>query len=264
MSLSPRGRLPHTFGSSPEDAAHQRHAIAAVLQAGLQTLRHFAPGLQDPLEAELLGSDAASIWWAPSSETDTQGEEFEQRVGRAYATALEGQGDPPALAALRALQLGGSNGIASAAAEAADRLAGTGVADPPWWPAPPPRCVRAARIVWVDDGRAHLLALELQRDQARWTLGMLVLDDRSGVACDLRIFPDLDELQAKLRPDPATDPSGIRVLQGIDPAVARDEMRQAIERTDLLGTTNDGHGYVALRGLTQRWLAALDSSEPPR
>lgn len=249
----------------PTDEDGTFQTVASVLRAAMEVLRKTAPGLTDPLQAEMLGSDAAGIWWSPTSEPGAGGAELERRVGRAYSGYLEHQADRSSLAALRALQLGGSDEICGTARAAAERLVRGGVADPAWWAAAtvPLRPVRAVRFSEDDDpNRPGVLFLEFERAGRQQTLGMLVGVERIGVISGVGVFTGIEALESTFRG--AAEASGARdsCLRPVTVANARDEMLRAIERTDLLGPLEDTcRGYTGHRGLAQRWLEIAGTYE---
>ncbi|EHN10503.1 hypothetical protein PAI11_26100 [Patulibacter medicamentivorans] len=211
----------------------------------------------DPLDASLLGSRACGVWWSPGTETVAPGVVVERRVGRCYAAVLERQGDAVSLAALRALQLGGSNGVVPEARAAGDRLAATGVDEPSWWLGDArPRARRGARLCW--EAGAHRFTsflLETEHLGLVVTLGVAAQQDRSGVAGDVALFADLDWFGEALR---EAHDEGPRLERATVSSVCR-QIRRTIERTDLLGTgdppgqCDPERDYAALRGLAQRW-----------
>ncbi|MBF6619543.1 MAG: hypothetical protein ITG02_04870 [Patulibacter sp.] len=233
--------------------------VDAVLMSSVETLCAAAIATADPLVAEALGSDASGIWWMPSGVYGAPGADFERRIGHAYAAALDLRGGTEALAALRALQVGGAPGIADAVAPTAARMAGRGVADPSWWHSVCGlRAVRAAELSAADDGhRSRITFVELERRGTRMTLGVLTDAGAAGVAASIGVFESLDRIRAALRtgsPGRSSD-AQLRPLPVPD---ARHRVLRAVERTDLLGTTDDhGPGYVAFRGLALRWMAVV-------
>lgn len=258
-STSPRRPGQDLDPSRPSTAAWKAHVTTTIVHATLDALVDAAPAVTDPLAAELLGSDACGVWWAPVAESDASPAEREELIGRAYAAHLEELAHPSALAALRALQLGGADGVVGEVAAAASRLAAAGIAEPSWWPdAPRLRPLRGARLSWSDDGHRYTsLLLEVDRAGDVVTLAVATLDDHSGVIGDVLLFSDLDGFGRVVG-----DPAGGRRLEwmGVGPVQAR--IRRAIDRTDLLGTgdppgsSEPEVGYVALRGVAQRWSAA--------
>jgi hypothetical protein len=255
----PRQPLPGLEAAGPGAAAWKVHATSAVVHATLSALLDCAPAVGDPLAAELLGSDACGVWWSPAEESDVGPAERERLVGRTYAAHLEELGDARALAALRALQLGGSDGVVPEVAAAARRLAATGIPDPAWWAdADRIAVLRGARAWWVDDGhRFTSVLLEVDRAGDVVTLAVATLDDAAGVVGDVLLFADLDGFERVIHE--GTDD---RRLEWLSPTTAQRRIRRAIERTDLLGvgdppgSSQPEVGYVALRGLAQRWSVA--------
>ncbi|MDO9406770.1 hypothetical protein [Patulibacter sp.] len=240
----------------PSASAWKAHATATIVHATLEALLDTAPAVSDPLAAELLGSDACGVWWAPADEADVAPAEHEHLVGRTYAAHLEQLATPAAVAALRALQLGGSDGVVPEVEAAAERLVESGLPEPPWWPdAGRIAALRGARLSWDDDGHRYTsLLLEVDRAGDVVTMAVATLDDCAGVIGDVLLFSDLDGFGAVVD-DPADD----RRLEWLDVPAVQGLIRRAIDRTDLLGTgdppgTSEPEvGYVALRGLAQRW-----------
>lgn len=257
MSLpSPEGPLPSSRPPINEPAWRLR-ATEAIAEGAIETLRELVTDVGDPLDASLLGSRACGVWWSPGTETVAPGVVVERRVGRCYAAVLERQGDAVSLAALRALQLGGSDGVVPEARAAGDRLAATGVDEPSWWLGDaPPRARRGARLCW--EAGAHRFTsflLETEHLGLVVTLGVAAQQDRSGVAGDVALFADLDWFGEALR---EAHDEGPRLERATVSSVCR-QIRRTIERTDLLGTgdppgqCDPERDYAALRGLAQRW-----------
>jgi hypothetical protein len=264
--MSFRWRAPSSIGPTPggPEGAWRTYVTATIVHGTLQALLDAAPVVHDPLAAELLGSDACGVWWAPAARAELAPAEHELLVGRTYAAHLEERGDPDALAALRALQLGGCDGVLDPVTAAADRLADAGIREPTWWEAAP--CIearRAARLGWVDDDRAYTsLLLEVDRAGEVVTMAVATVDDAAGVVGDLLLFSDLDGFV-----DLALESGEDRAFTWLGVPEAQAEIRRSIVRTDLLGTgrppgsSEPEAGYVALRGLAQRWSRA-PSSQP--
>ncbi|MEV4422639.1 hypothetical protein AB0L40_22085 [Patulibacter sp. NPDC049589] len=260
-STSPRRSSTRPVG--PSEAAWKAHATATIVHATLEALLDTAPSVTDPLAAELLGSDACGVWWAPADEADTSPVERERLVGRAYAAHLEERADDRALAALRALQLGGSDGVVPEVAAAARRLAATGVREPRWWAhAHRLTPLRGARVSWADDGQRYTShVLEVDRAGDVVNLAVATLDDRAGVIGDVLLFSDLDGFGRVVASD-----QDDRALEWLGVGTVQARIARAIERTDLLGTgdppgsSEPEVGYVALRGLAQRWSSAPTTS----
>lgn len=237
--------------------------VDAVLTASIEVLCERSVTVTDPLCGELLGSDASGIWWMPSCAYGAPGADFERRIGYAYATALDLRGGPDALAALRALQAGAAPGIAAAVAPTAERLAGRGIADPPWWGrAGGLRAVRAAEMSADDDGhRTRIVLVEVERNGVLMTLGVLTDADAAGVAASIAVFDALDPVRDALG---ATVPPGTLddVVRPLPLEEARQRVLRAIERTDLLGTADHyGPGFVGFRALALRWMEAIVPEE---
>lgn len=244
--------------ATPSTAAWKAHVTTTIVHATLEALTDAAPTVGDPLAAELLGSDACGVWWSPAEEADSAPAERERLLGRAYAAHLEELGSPAALAGLRALQLGGADGVVPEVAAAAERLAAAGTAEPRWWPeAHRITPLRGARVSWTDDGHRYTsYVLEMDRAGDIVNLAVATLDDCSGVIGDVLLFTDLDGFKRVVE-----DADEDRHMEWMGVGSVQARISRAIDRTDLLGT---GHppgssepevGYVALRGLAQRWTA---------
>ncbi|MGX6446857.1 hypothetical protein ACVU7I_02135, partial [Patulibacter sp. S7RM1-6] len=106
----------------PSEAAWKAHAVAAIVHGSLERLLDLLPDVEDPLGAELLGSDVAGIWWAPGDERDTAMRTSERLAARSYVAHLEELDEDRALAALRVLQAGAGGGWTPEVAGAAERL----------------------------------------------------------------------------------------------------------------------------------------------
>lgn len=265
MSSTSRESSPPGGGrTGPAAAAWRAQATATVLHATLESLLETAPEARDPLAAELLGAEAAGVWWSPASESQVAAVEFERLVGRAYAAHLEELHHAAALAALRALQIGGSDGMLPDVTAAADRLASAGIPDPAWWDdAPRIRVLRGAHVSWRDDGHDFTsLLLEVDRAGSVVTMAVATVDDCSGVVGDILLFSDLDGFAAVVR-----DPDGDRRLRWAGVGAIQSRIRSAIDRTDLLGVGDPPGssayeaGYVSYRALAQRWADAPDADE---
>lgn len=266
MSSIPRDHHPGDGRAGPAGAAWRAQATATVVHATLEALLDAAPAVTDPLAAELLGAEAAGVWWSPAGESLVAIAEHERLVGRAYAAHLHDLGDAPALAALRCLQLGGSDGMLAEVERAAGRLAAVGVPEPGWWDrADDVRALRGAHVSWRDDGHDYTsLLLEVDRAGVVLTMAVATLDDCSGVVGDVLLFTDLDGFA-----DVVLDPVDGRRLHWTPPGDVQRRIRHAIDRTDLLGvgdppgTSPPEVGYVGLRSLAQRWSDAPAAHPDP-
>ena len=266
MSSIPRDHHPGDGRAGPAAAAWRAHATASIVHATLEVLLDAAPSATDPLAAELLGAEAAGVWWSPAGESLVAIAEHERLVGRAYAAHLAELADAPALAALRSLQLGAGDGMVPEVRSAADRLAAGGVPDPGWWSAADDlEALRGAHVSWRDDGHDYTsLLLEVDRAGIVLTMAVATLDDCSGVVGDVLLFTDLDGFADVVR-----DPVDGRRLHWCAPAAIQRRIRHAIDRTDLLGvgdppgSSRPEIGYVGLRSLAQRWSDAPSAGGPP-
>lgn len=231
--------------------------VDAVLTASIEVLCERSSATTDPLHGELLGSDASGIWWVPSCAHGAPGCEFERQIGVAYATALDRRGGADALAALRALQAGAAPGIAAAVGPTAERMAARGYADPPWWRrAGGLRARRAAEMSGDDDAhRTRIVLVELERGGVPMALGVLTDAAAAGAAASIAVFEGLDPVRETLR---AAGPPVDELIRPLPVPDARRTVLRAIERTDLLGTSErHGPGFVGFRALALRWMAAI-------
>ncbi|MGE4429000.1 MAG: hypothetical protein AB7G37_21310 [Solirubrobacteraceae bacterium] len=231
------------------------------------SLRRWAARVDSPMAGELLAS--AAVAWPP--EPRVTADAADRRHGPRMVDALAADADGPALAALRALQLGATDPIASAAAEAARRLVAEGAPEPGWWPDVPvepaagPRCpvpdvawgadaLRAtdARIGRAVDGDPlRLVVIEFRgRGEPVHTLAGVVAPE--GVLSGLQIVgPVRTFVQALPRaPDPAA--MDLRRAAVHDAAAL---LGRSLAATDARGDDDARAACAELRGLAQRRLA---------
>ncbi|WP_210492105.1 hypothetical protein [Patulibacter sp. SYSU D01012] len=262
MSTSPRPRPaePRLPDAPPSEAAWKVDAVTAIVHGSLERLLDVVPEVDDPLGAELLGSDVAGIWWAPGAERDQGMRASEALVARSYAAHLEQLGDDRALAALRCLQAGAGGGWTDELAGAATRLADRGRREPPWWTAARERRpAHGGELRWTVHGRElTLLLLQIADPYGGVTLVPIVDGGADGVIADILLVTELDGLIDYLAGHGQVGPS----ITWTSPARAAERTREAIARTDLIGVaapppgSEREIGYVGLRGVLQRWTEA--------
>lgn len=90
------------------------------------------------------------------------------------------------------------------------------------------------------------------------TLGVLTDADASGVAASVDVFQPLDRVRDALSTVCPDGSSLDELLRPIPVSEARRRVLRAIERTDLLGTSDrHGPGFVGFRGLALSWMATI-------
>ncbi len=87
--------------------------------------------IDDPFEGELWASSILGSFYKLPIPLDAR-DQVERSIGPAIVDAAERAGDPPALAVLRAFGAVADGPTAALAADAGDRLAASGVAEPSW------------------------------------------------------------------------------------------------------------------------------------
>jgi hypothetical protein len=249
----------------PSHAAWKIDAVTAIVHGSLERLLDLVPEVEDPLGAELLGSDVSGIWWAPGDERDVPIEESERLVARSYAAHLEELDDDRALGALRVLQVGAGGGWTAEVAPVADRLTGRGRREPAWWPgARARRPYRGGQLRWLGDGREFDLHL-LQTTDPFGGITLAAVADRGagGVVADVLLVTEINGLLEYL--ETYGDAPG--EIDWASAARAGARVRDAIARTDLVGVgtpppgSEPEAGYAALRGVLLRWAdLAVDAS----
>ncbi|MCK9248745.1 MAG: hypothetical protein M0P31_07175 [Solirubrobacteraceae bacterium] len=248
--------------SGPLDATRD-DPVPSVVAA----LRRWAPRVGGPLAAEVLASTTVGRWPARTPDPVVA------RYGTRTARRLLAAADPPALAALRALQLGGPDGVAPAAAAAAARLAAAGVAEPDWWPDPPatPRggvglvapdaawgadALRAtgARVGHPADGSARRVVLVEFRGRGEPVHAVAAVIAPDGVATGLQIVGSLASFAAALPDDP--DPAAMQ-LPDERPSDAARRIARALGATAGRGSDADRAACDELWGFVERRLATV-------
>jgi hypothetical protein len=201
--------------------------------------------LEDALEAECWASELISMWRGRQLvDGDAEGVFLP-----AFIRALERKGSPKSLATLRALGAVGSESHARKARAAADRLAGRGVAEPPWAGQlghAKPVAAELMREEAFDDGVSVLIEFA-PPDGERHTLGIYIDHNLGGLVKDAFLAGPLDEVRGKLS-SRAHNGVGL-ALRTLDPAEARARIETGLYMLDHTFDPPVDDDVHALRGL---------------
>jgi len=195
-------------------------AALAVAAAG-------EPG--DALEAEQWISGLVGTWQVgPIPDPDA-----DRLFGAGFVLALEHLGGSGALAILRALAVVGRESYASLAHRAADRLAGTGVPEPPWSEglgrARPVQAMLMCDDDGLDDGVSVMVEFTAPGVEPH-TLGVYIDHNMGGLVKDVFVAGPLASVRKRLeRSAPDRDRLALREL---DLAEARARVQDALEILD--------------------------------
>ncbi|MDX8152114.1 hypothetical protein SK069_10955 [Patulibacter brassicae] len=224
-------------------------AAAAMLCDGIREVDdHFA--------AQLVASEVVGTWWSPVGVQDDAAPARLRRAARALLARLGDRPDDTALAAVRALQVGGGPEWSMPASAVARRLCAAGCAEPVWWPPGPARVGHCFDLTWaMPEGRYEVLVLELLHGAL--PLSLAVLLDPEGAVGDVLLVVE----PAELLDLPVEEGGQVEGdARWRTPAELGARLRAAIDRTDLLGVGAaprfvPGSGYPPLRGLLRTWVA---------
>ncbi len=167
MTQEPQDEPFRSLFDDPElEAVFARSSPADTLAAVLTEARMVLAEIDNPLDAELWGSDIVAALGSGGAQAD------------AIVAAAEQSGTPEALATLRVLGAVGSPQLRAAATAGADRLAALGISEPAWAtsigaPTPGPcwsygdargQQEAVTMSFWYAD-RGHVVSVLLDRDQ---------------------------------------------------------------------------------------------------
>ncbi|MGX6449468.1 hypothetical protein ACVU7I_15595, partial [Patulibacter sp. S7RM1-6] len=132
--------------------------------------------------------------------------------------------------------------------------------EPAWWPeARRRRPARGGTLAWTaDDRRLELLLLQTADPYGGVTLAPVVDAGADGVVTDVLLVTELDGLLDYLAGHGDVGPE----IAWRETSEVADRVRDGIARTDLIGVgdpppgSEPEAGYVALRGVLQRWAEA--------
>ncbi len=214
-------------GPSPEALAAE---LAGEIAAGA---RQSVPDVEGALDAELFASWLVSTW--AISAGAVMHVDPEEEIGLRVVTALERAGDARALAVLRAAAAVGSERLAGASRDAADRLAASGVAEPPWSEALGAAQARRAVLIRdaVFDDAANVLVEFERPEHPSYAVGVLIDHNLGGIAKDLLVGSSIDEYREAMNrvPDEVAGTGQLR-FDEIELGEAAARCREALWRTE--------------------------------
>jgi hypothetical protein len=198
--------------------------------------RHARRGISEvegSLDAELFASWLVSMWkLGPAALIDA---DPEAEIGVRVVAAVERAGDARALAVLRAMEVVGSEQVASASAAAAARLAEAGVAEPEWCGGLGAAQARRALIMRdavFDDAINVLVEFERPAHEP-YLIGVLIDHNLGGIAKDFLVGPNLGEIEDSLASAPTeVAGTGELRLEDVELAEAAARSREALWRTE--------------------------------
>jgi len=207
-------------------------------------------GLDDPVDAELWGSDLigalASSAAGQASLTNT--------LAGSLVPAAEAAATPEALALLRVLAAVGAPPLRAAAGEAAARLSAHGVGDPPW-----ARTIGAPQVLscwhYADvGGRQESLTMTFGYGERQHAVCVLIDHGRGGKIRDTWVAKGAG-LRADAEREAGRDP--LLVFELIDAAGARRRLERAIGAGECPEQPDQVDGVVAHRALLRARLDLL-------
>ena len=208
----------------------------------------------DALDAEQWASALVGTWQVgPMPEPDA-----DRLFGVGLVLALERIGDPGALAALRALAAIGEESYAPRAHQAADLLAGAGVAEPPWLTGLGRAEPVAALVMCEDDGFDDGLSVMVEfatPGAESHTLGIYIDRNLGGLVKDAFVAGPLASVREQLeRHGPGRHGLALREL---DLAQARVRVQDALEILDHTFDPPVDEDVRALRALMRARIRTL-------
>ena len=219
-------------------------ASSVVLSEARQVLAH----LRQPIDAELWGSDMIGALSGHATGGARAGVEAEvmAELATSLVPAAERDGTPEALALLRILGAIGSPELQAAAANAARRVAGQGVADPDW--AGVIGSPTVGRCWHYSDvgGRQESLTVSFGYGEAEHALSVLIDHGRGGKIKDAWA-DDAAGLLDKTWMAAQTDP--LIVFEMIERGEARVRLTQAVAAGECPGKPDEVDDLTAHRAL---------------
>jgi hypothetical protein len=206
--------------------------------------------VHEPVDAELWGSDMIGALSAGDSESDVMA-----KLATSLVPAAEEEGSPEALALLRIFAAVGTPELRSAAGEAAERVAASGVPDPEW-----------AAVVGSPDvgkcwhysdigGRQESVTMTFGYGKSEHALSVLIDHGNGGRIKDVWVG-DATGLLDKTWLAAESDP--LVIFESIEPDDARDRLERAIsagESPDKPDQADDLTAHRALLHARMRFLA---------
>ena len=227
-------------------------AFGVVLSEAHDVLAH----INGPVDAELWGSDMIGALSAGAGESDVMA-----ALTTAVVPAAEESATPEALALLRVLGALGAPELRATAAEAAGRLAATGVPDQPWAATIGSPTVGASWHYSDIGGRQESVTMTFGYGNAEHALSVLIDHGKGGRLKDIWVG-DAAGLLDKTFLAASSDP--LVVFEPIDAADARERLEQAISAGESPEKPDQAADLVAHRALLNarmRFLAEATTAE---
>ena len=220
----------------------------------LTEARQVLGGLDDPVDAELWGSDLIG---ALASSAVGQGSLMDT-LTKSLVPAAEAAATPEALALLRVLAAVGSPALRAAAGQAAARVGARGVADPSW-----AGVIGAPRVgdCWhyADvGGRQESLTMTFAYGDRQHAVCVLIDHGRGGTIKDTWVVAKAAGLRAETEQAAREDP--LVVFEMIDAAGAARRLKQAIGAGERPEQPDQVDDVVAHRALLHARLELLVSA----
>lgn len=218
--------------------------------------------LADGLDAQLWASSLVATWsFGPLLPPDFDPDEV---FGIGLVNALEDAADSAALATLRALAAVGSERLAAASTEAADRLARSEIAEPGWaaeLAAARPCRATVMRDPVFDDGVS--VFVEYERSGAEpYSVATLIDHNLGGIAKEVLVGGSIAEITGLLSKAPAEVRGGGRMeLVEIEVELAGARMREALWRTERTLDAPVGEDFASLRAIADAHARAIPGAD---
>jgi len=222
-------------------------ASNVVLREAREVLAH----VNNPVDAELWGSDMIGAL----SGDGTGGTDVMTELTASLVPAAEESATPEALALLRILAAIGSPALKRAAAEAAERVTATGVADPDWAPAIGSPTVGRCWHYSDVGGRQESVTVSFGYGDAEHALSVLIDHGQGGKIKDAWVDSAeglLDKTWMAAENDPLV------VFEPIEAADARARLERAVAAGECPGKPDEVDDLTAHRALLRarvRYLA---------
>jgi hypothetical protein len=218
-------------------------AARVVLSEARQVLAH----VRQPVDAELWGSDMIGALGRHATGTRAEADAgVMAELAASLVPAAEQAATPEALALLRILGAIGSPELQAAATEAAERVAGQGVADPDWAAGIGSPTVGQCWHYSDVGGRQESLTVSFGYDQAEHALSVLIDHGKGGKIKDAWV-DDADGLLDKTWLAAQTDP--LIVFEEIGPAEATVRLTQALAAGECPSKPDEVDDLTAHRAL---------------
>jgi hypothetical protein len=226
--------------------------FAGVLGEARDVLGH----LDDPVDAELWGSDLIG---ALASSVASQASLMDALTG-SLVPAAEAASTPEALALLRVLAAVGAPSLRAAAGEAATRVRGRDVADPPWARAVGHPQVRDCWHYADVGGRQESLTMTFAYGDRQHAVSVLIDHGRGGKIKDAWVAKGT-ELRADTEHAASGDP--LIVFEALDVPGARLRLERAISAGECPEQPDQVDDVVAHRALLRARLDLLTEPAAP-